>query len=139
MNAKHHEKIAERCRENGALYVDEFDYPKVRSANPPIYPILTKPQIEGIRRFNEEAQRLARARLGSERVAVIKLDEKRHPNTDEDWYVPTLSQAIERWKFRDYELLHINDWYGGILVRDDYLLVSELHLRRIGISEALMQ
>ncbi|MCW5694672.1 MAG: hypothetical protein KIT48_20125 [Pseudolabrys sp.] len=147
MNVKLHEKdVVERRREGRALYIDEFDYPRpvfrktyAASAKAPSFPALTVAQINTIHRINEDAQRLVQSRLKSERIAVVKLDDWGRPDTDEDWYLPTLSQAIERWNFRDWELLFMDEVFGGVLVRGDRLLISEMHLKRIGISEITKQ
>ena len=131
MNVKHHEKIAERNRDNHALYIDEWDYPRAGSKAV----ISAAPDCPPDSWFREVI-RESKERLSREKVLVYKLDEPQARGSLVGFL--TKGEAAETLRVFEFELLDL-ERFGGMLVRADHLFISDtkaVHLRDQGSGAA---
>jgi len=127
--AKHHEEIAEKRSNNGARIIYDYQLPQGyrRDEEPTASSLFSIPPEElkaaraFLKRINDECQQ----RLANEKAMVFRLNKER----TRMWFVGYMTKGeASKISYEAFDILDLDNVYGGMYVRADHLFVSENRL-----------
>lgn len=127
--AKHHEEIIERRSRNGALIVYEYQHSSGdRRAAEPRSPLDLSPEKWAeVRAFVHEINERCKQRYATEMTLLYKLNKERTIATGIGFMTKGEASEIADGVL-SCEILDLDNVYGGIMVRADYLFISKAKL-----------